>query len=137
MIGSINYEKKILVSKIDSAGILEWTNILEAGNHTNSAYSLKEYVDGSFIVTGYAENGPPFTFHPYIIKLSPHGKLVWAKQYLSDSNNFCTINDMEFTSDGFLIHSYNSNNTVILATDTAGNMLWNKLFNYCRRRGRV
>ncbi len=128
MIGNLKNEEKILVSKINSAGDLVWTNILQAGNHSNSAYSIKEYIDGSFIITGYAENGPPFTFHPFIMKLSPTGALVWAKQYISDNTTFGTINDIELTSDGFLVHSYNSNYTVILATDSIGNIKWNKLY---------
>lgn len=130
MIGSINNYSKILVSKINAAGDLQWANILEAKNHANYASGIKECADGSFIITGYAENGPPFTFHPFVLKLSSEGTIAWANQYTSNTTAYGIINDLEFTSNGFLFHSYYNHNTVaVLATDTAGVLLWSKMYN--------
>lgn len=128
MTGSINNEQKILVSKINATGDLVWTNILQSGNHTNTANSIKENVDGSFIIAGYTEHGPPFSFHPFITKLSSAGNILWAKQYYSNNSFYGAVNDIEFFSGGMLLHSYNQDYTVIIETDSLGNIQWSKLY---------
>ena len=128
MTGSINNEQKILVSKINASGDLVWTSILQSGNHANTALSIKENIDGSLIIAGYTEHLSPISFHPFIMKLSVTGNILWAKQYNSNATFYSTINDIEFTADGMLLHSYNQDQTVIIETDSLGNLRWNKMY---------
>lgn len=132
LIGRINFYEKILVSKINSSGELEWSKILQAGNNSNIAKSIKEYEDSSYVVTGYFENGPPFTFHPYVLRISSDGTISSAKEYLSNAMEQCVINDVEFSSDGLVYHWSNSAGTGIFKTDAKGNFLWNKMYSTLR-----
>jgi hypothetical protein len=128
MTGRTGYGENILMVKTDPDGNMEWSRYLSRKDHILSSYSMKKAEEGSILITGYTETGPPYSFHPFVIKLSARGNIHWSREYFQHAGNFSTINDVEFTPQGYLFHSYNAGYTVIFETDTSGIILWNTLY---------
>ncbi|MGR6088168.1 MAG: T9SS type A sorting domain-containing protein [Arcticibacter sp.] len=105
---------------------------------------LKMYSDNSVIVTGRSLYGTIFgnAFSSFMMKLDSSGNLLLSKLYYMDSLNF-SINRTIFDDTGHLysigkgrdITGPGSNNPFILKTDTSGNIIWFKSFNFSSTSG--
>lgn len=99
----------------------------------------KMYSDNSTIITGRSLYGTIFgnAFSSFMMKLDSSGNLLWSKLYYKDSLNF-SINRTIFDDSGHLysigkgrdVTGPGSNNPFILKTDTSGNIIWFKSFNF-------
>ncbi len=97
------------------------------------------YPDNSIIVTGRSVYGTIFgnAVSSYIMKLDSSGNILWSKLYYMDSLRF-DINRTIFDDNGHVysigkgrdITGPGSDNPFILKTDTSGNIIWFKSFNF-------
>lgn len=116
----------IIAIKLESNGNLQWKKTITVGNHSNIGYSVKQMPDSSYVILGYAENGPPFDFNPVLIKLTTAGTISWCKKYNRSTpvNSFPV--DMEITPDGIVSYLTLEGSMALMKTDFSGTVLWSK-----------
>jgi len=106
------------VVKLDSSGEIEWEKSL-GGSNWDYAYSVRQTVDGGFIVAGYSSStdgdvtghhGSPGEYYDYwIVKLDSAGEIEWEKSLGgSDSEKAYAI--QQTTDGGFIVTGYSMSN---------------------------
>lgn len=123
--GSISYNtlpnRKIFVSKLSSAGNLEWSNLYTVSGYANDGVTIKQDADSNYILLGNFENmNPVYQRGTCLIKLSPTGNVVWAKKYLQAEAG----NDFVFTDSSIVVSLNSGSYNALMKTDLAGNVLW-------------
>lgn len=121
--------EKPVVSKFDSLGNHEWTQILDLGNTTGAGCkALKQLPDSSFVMIGYKRNSNPDNALAYLIRLTQNGSTDWAKEYDEPSTDYCYGNDLIITDSGIVSYLNIGAKPTLMKTDYQGNILWNKLY---------
>ena len=120
---------RVYVAKIDPIGTLEWSKTYSLGN-SSMAYSVNQMPDNSFMIAGELEYLDPFEAYAFLLNLTPDGEIVWDKKYeLENSNSMPFVNDVLINGNSIIIHLYIEYNSVIMATDLSGEVLWTKSYN--------
>ena len=122
---------RIVVVKLDASGNLLWGKILSIGNESNYASSIKQTMDGGYIVTGEMDLYSPFEAAGCILKLTPSGDISWAKKMVPGTATYASGMDVNVTNTGFLClvsSEVSGAGTMILKTDLSGNFLWGQAF---------
>lgn len=132
-------DKDYWIVKIDSTGTIEWQKKY-GGDDKESAYEIKQTVDGGYIVAGQtysydgvirAVNGDVTNFHGgidgWLVKLSNTGVIEWEKCFgNTEIDNFMTITQ---TADGGYIaageHAYYG--YWVVKCNNMGNIEWEYL----------
>lgn len=131
--GNENYigppHNRILVSKLDSLGEVEWTKVYQGGNNTNYGSAVKQTPDGGYAVVGYVEDYPPFDGNGLLLKLSSTGAIEWANKYNTINPTVFAGNDLVVTSDGIISYYSTGSEYAIIKTDFNGNDLWRETIN--------
>jgi hypothetical protein len=143
-----NDNSDIFVFKITSSGVIQWKKCL-GGNKVEKAYSIKQTVDGGYIVagetnsnnngdvTGFNPNNASFQADAWVVKLSSSGNIDWKKCFGDSEDD--SFNSVEILNDGSF---YFSGNTAsyqasgnhggydfwVVKTDGFGNALWQNLY---------
>jgi hypothetical protein len=120
---------RILVSKLDSLGEVEWTKVYQGGNNTNYGNAVKQTPDGGYAVVGYVEDYPPFDGNGLLLKLSSTGAIVWANKYNTIIPSVFVGNDLVVTSDGIISNYSTGGEKAIIKTDFNGNDFWRETIN--------
>lgn len=131
----------IWVVKLNSLGSLEWEKTLANGwgGYLTTANSVKQTIDGGYIVVGSIRADGQFSSHSdyYIVKLNSLGNVEWEKQY---GGSFDDVASSVYpTSDGGYVVSGASNSsdgdvggedaayyakTWIIKLTSTGNIVW-------------
>ncbi len=133
------------VIKLNSAGVIEWQNNIDAGASDN-LYAAVQTDDGGFLLAGNTASLPSGDktepskggVDLWIIKLNPEGSIVWQKVIGGSLSDYMT--DLVKTADGgFLIASRSSSNVSgdkteasvggsydfwVLKINSIGNIVW-------------
>jgi hypothetical protein len=123
------YETYVL--KVNSLGDTLWTTRL-GGLGDDIIVDLCELSDGSIIMAGYKDDPDTTNKDMFLVKLSPAGKLIWAKAIGPASNeaNFDAASAVAATYDGGIIlagHSsqnFGKNEVVLVKADSSGTLQW-------------
>ncbi|MEI6854435.1 MAG: T9SS type A sorting domain-containing protein, partial [Bacteroidota bacterium] len=104
------------VTKFDIQGNLQWANQYK-NSEQSKAYSIKQTPDSGYVITGLIQPSGS-----YALKLLQNGDVLWAKKYISNSNN---TYDVEIVTNGMIFSADN----ILFKTDFSGNVLWSKIYN--------
>ena len=115
---------RILVSKLDSLGDVEWLKVFQGGNNSNYGNSVKQTPDGGYAVIGYVEDYPPFNGNGLLLKLSSTGIVEWANKYNTVTPSVFVGNDLVITQDGIISYYSTGNEHAIIKTNFSGNDYW-------------
>ncbi|MBI5538756.1 MAG: T9SS type A sorting domain-containing protein [Bacteroidia bacterium] len=116
------------IAKLDSSGILSWSQMITSGNYSNVIYSVKQTPDSNFIAIGKTENSSPYRSEAYLIKFSPTGTIIWSKKpNLQYPINTIGV-DLVVTSNGIISYLQIDYSIVILKTDFSGNAIWSRKY---------
>jgi hypothetical protein len=136
------------VVKLDTIGNIQWQKCL-GGSNTDMAYSIKQTIDGGYIIAGYTNstNGDVSGKHVgvddiWVMKLSSAGILQWQKCIGGSANEYAysiqQINDGGYilagttaSHDGDIlgIHTYTGGTDYCLAKlDSVGDIIWGKCY---------
>lgn len=129
-----------ILTRYDKNGVLLWTKGYVSGD-MNGFMDVKEQPDGSFLIAGTKETYAPVgadPSSPIIVKTNANGNVTWAKTFGTGNDLFSTSYYQEFhtTFDndaiyaGVMINAVSApaQNAAILKIDTAGNLLWTRMF---------
>lgn len=122
--------REILLIKVDSNGIEQWTQVF-GGNYQNIGFSVQQTTDGGYIVTGSAYSGNEREI--WLLKTDSNGNEEWNNTF--GGNNAKYGNSVQQTNDyGFIIVGQTYSNETdesdicLIKTDSGGNEVWNKTF---------
>jgi hypothetical protein len=116
----------IYVVKTDSSGYELWSNTF-GGNKQDFGYSVKQTIDGGYIIAGrraYENNDTD----AWIIKTDANGNKIWDKTY-GDNDYEVAYRINQTVEGGYIITCSNSDGVFLIETDNEGNEIWNKTFN--------
>jgi parallel beta-helix repeat protein len=122
----------ILLIKTDPSGNQLWSQTY-GGEDYEKGYSVKQTMDGGYIVTGYTESFDIDSADVYLIKTNSTGDTLWTRTYggSCDDGGY----DVQQTTDGGYIvtghtKSYGAGglDVYLIKTDQSGNELWSQTF---------
>lgn len=106
IVGQITYIStgiiNLLILKVDEEGNIGWTKSI-LNEKISSGSSIKEIIDGSYIIVGYVQNTIRDS-SVLIVKVSREGSLIWIKSYFF--GKFSEALSIDETNDGFIITGY-------------------------------
>jgi hypothetical protein len=119
----------VFISKIDTSGTLQWTNI-----YNNGVSQSMVVQDERIYITGTAFEGLDKYF--FVMSTDTMGNVIWNKKFHHNLQSFGS--DIKYTSDGNLIatggfelNNQPANHRVgAIKLDTAGNVLWKNYYQF-------
>jgi hypothetical protein len=127
-----NGDEDIYIIKTDSMGVIEWSNFY-GGTGEEEAKSIKQTIDGGYIVAGYTKSFGNGLSDAYYLKLDVNGDTVWTKTIGFAGNDYA--NSVVVTDNGDYVFAgsvHNTNSNIDLAfifrTDQNGDTIWTKQF---------
>ena len=118
----------IKLLKTDSSGNLIWEKSFDLFRPGYSLLSLYQHPDGGYSFAAVKDINEP---NLYLLRLNESGDTIWTKKFTSDTNFDFGVSYVLTNDNGFLIVGSHSNgNVVIYKTDTSGNLIWQKIFEF-------
>ncbi len=122
----------VYLVKTDKDGNVLWSNTY-GGEENDGAWSVRQTLDGGYIVTGYTASFGAGDLDVYLIKTDASGNLKWEKTFggVSDDEGASVV---ETTDSCYVVTGYTRSNgkswpdVYLLKTDPGGNLLWSKTF---------
>jgi hypothetical protein len=114
------FQDRILLSKLDDGGLVEWQKVYYGGGQYTGAESVLQTVDGGYIVAGSAQ-----AFSPWILKLDSGGNVLWQKIFYVGQETYSGSSLIERVSDnGYIL----SHGPYVFRLDSTGNVQWQKKY---------
>jgi hypothetical protein len=113
--------------KTDPGGNEQWNNTY-GKQCINEAESVRQTLDGGYIIAGYTYSYDTGKFDILLVKTGSNGNMVWLKTFERD--NYSKANCVRQTSDGGYIiagetkSKYGVTDAWLIKTDSNGNMQW-------------
>jgi hypothetical protein len=128
MNSTVTGSRIVFISKIDTSGTIQWTNI-----YNNGVSQSMVVQDDRIYITGTALEGLDRYF--FVMSTDTMGNVIWNKKF--QHNIQSEGSDIKYTSDGNLIAtgSFVNNQQVnhrvgAIKLDTAGNVLWKNYYQF-------
>jgi hypothetical protein len=132
----------LYVVKTNGMGIIQWQKNLGTPNQDGRISYVHQLFDSNYIVTGYVDTSAVFNLQAkgYMAKLRKNGSLMWQKMYTgtdaSDLVGFASkaleVSNSEYLIKGSIdvVNHPNVENCWLVKTDSAGNFIWERTYNY-------
>lgn len=119
----------VYVLKLDSVGNREWS-VAIGGPTVDQGWSIRQLVDGGYIVAGFTLSGAGSSYDGLMIRLDGSGEVLWQKTHGGAGWDF--FYDVEVLNDGFALAGTTQINGDsqgwLVRTDLDGNTLWERNF---------
>ena len=125
----------VLLLKYNQTGNLIWHRLFDTGQ-IDWGWSLTVVPNGNIIVASY--HSDMITEKPGLVKFSSNGETLWSRMYLYPSLENVVLWGVALDSlnnifaCGFSLYSPQ---TVIIKSDTSGNLLWTRCYNWADEPG--
>jgi len=121
----------VYLIKTDSIGNLLWTKTY-GGSSSDYGYSVRQTLDGGYIIAGYTRSFGAEGTDVYIIKTDSSGNLDWAKAYGGSSNDY-GYSIRQTTDGGYIVAGYTESfgeggDVYLIHIDADGDLIWSKTF---------
>ncbi len=120
--------------KTDSNGDSLWTKYY-GEDYYEHAYSVKQTLDGGFILSGYTDTIPGLLGTLLLIKTNASGDSLWGKTYGFGYTRPGVAHSILEINNGYIILGYTSeanysgnNDVYLIRTDIVGDTLWTKTY---------
>lgn len=117
---------RLLVTKFDSNGEIEWIKNYSSEFFHCLGQSIKQTPDSGFVVAGYTDNS--IEGNGLLVKLSQNGDVEWVNEYSHSSHIGLCGRDLVITNDGIISLYAGDGILSLLKTDFSGNDFWNVTF---------
>jgi len=117
----------VYVIKTNSFGDTLWIKTY-GGTNDDEGYSVKQTMDGGYIVVGYTISFGGGSYDVYLIKTDVNGDTLWTKTYggAASESGYSVQQNLDR---GFIITGRANSNVYLIKTDSLGNILWTKTYN--------
>ncbi len=124
---SVSPYTRTIVARLDSAGNLAWSLVLQAANWQNISKCIRQAPDSGFALSGLIEdNAGGFTIDGFMLSLSPSGTVEWSSRYGFSSGAYCRGEEFTISVTGGFAGLFPSSGLLcIVYLDSAGNILSN------------
>ena len=130
-------KQQIYAIKTDFHGNTEWEKTY-GGSMWEIGYAVIEVAGGGYVIAGFS-NSPGISSgntDMYLVKIDAQGEVVWEKSYGNQGfpNHEWAYDIIQTLDEGYIIvgardrYSSGSVNALVLRTDKAGNIIWEKEF---------
>lgn len=112
----------------DADGNIVWTKTF-GGIFSDYAHSVKQTLDGGFILTGRRLEALPGAPDLWIIRTDANGDSIWTKTFngSTTTNSFDEGRDVQIMSDGgFIVLGFTGISVWLIRIDANGDSLWTK-----------
>jgi hypothetical protein len=126
--------------KTDSSGIVEWSQTYGDVSANEMAYDVLQASDGGFVLVGNQFSFSSSWTDGWVVKTDANGNLQWSKTYGEPDPRGDWLYSIQPTNEGGYImagcanrdplRSQETGDFWLLQIDTAGNIRWNRYFNY-------
>lgn len=126
-------ERDFYLIKTDSVGNQEWQKTY-GGNDMESGWGIVELADDNYLLSGAKVSSG--LDRGWLIKIEPNGDIIWQKNYYHGSN---ITNEFfwskELPNKSIVVVGLTNNSTQgdagwLVKTDSAGNLLWQRKYNF-------
>lgn len=121
----------VYLLKTDSIGNVMWTKTY-GGSSSDYGYSVKQTVDGGFVIAGYTNSFGAGQFDLYVIKTDINGSLIWSKTFGGASSDYghsvIQTLDSGYIISGYTLSSGMAAQVYLVKLDSDGNLLWSKSY---------
>ncbi|MGB9589572.1 MAG: sialidase family protein, partial [Candidatus Hydrothermia bacterium] len=124
----------IVLLKLNSSGGVQWAKSYGNPSYTDYAHTMTMLSDGGLAIAGHGIVNPfPTGQDAIVMKLTPNGDVVWAKQYADVNQDHCygviQTTDGGIVVSGFTVRSGSSDfDIMVIRLDGFGNTLWAKAY---------
>ena len=122
----------VFLIKTDAFGNVQWAKTY-GGTSWDEAYSVRQTLDGGYIVAGWTNSFGAGGADILLIKTNASGNVQWAKTYGGTSNDYAYF--VQQTSDGgYIVASRTESfgagliDFILIKTDASGNVQWAKTY---------
>lgn len=117
----------IWVLKLTRHGQVEWHNQYRSPGGYDIAWSVIQPPDGGYVVAGQTENLSGYGTDGLVMKLDPHGRIEWQKNYETGFGD--AIHDIALTRDnGYVIGGLYQGGGIAAGLDRNGIVTWQKKY---------
>lgn len=121
----------VYLVKTDSIGNLLWTKTY-GGSSSDYGYSVRQTLDGGYIIAGYTRSFGAEGTDVYIIKTDSSGNLDWTKSYGGSSDDY-GYSIRQTTDGGYIIAGYTTSfgeagDVYLIRIDPNGDLIWSKAY---------
>lgn len=127
-----NHTSEVILCKVDACGNIEWNKTFEGeGADWSSGFSVKQCLDGGYIVVGETELKESHDYVLWLFKTDANGNLEWNKTFgtYCDEHGLSVVitSDGGFLIVGVILMDWESLYEIwLIKTDVEGNEEWNK-----------
>ena len=132
---STNADRDLYLVRINNAGELLWENSIGAKSIdpydtvNDAAYSIVHAPDGGYFVTGSLNGYNSCCGKIFLMKVSSTGDSLWTKTFNSGIGFSLALTSDGGVAIGGSLQESSNQEIVIIKTDTAGTLLWEKVYN--------
>lgn len=120
---------QLSILKVDVNGEYEWSKSLTVNNKPCRGYSIKQKVNGNYLIVGSYEEEDNNKNIGLLTELSSTGDVLWTKTYFDEINNRNSgAHDFQIINDSLYI-LLNGWSSIVVRTDISGNLDWAKKIN--------
>lgn len=124
-------KQNIYLIKTNSNGDTIWTKKY-GGSKDDQSYSVRQTMDGGYIITGYTESFSALR-QIYLIKANSNGDTLWTKIINNQNSGGIGMSVVQI-SDGYVVTGFGgdisaqTNDVYLIKTDSNGDTLWTKTY---------
>ena len=131
-------DTRMLLTKTNSTGNVQWTKLWGNGNDQQEAYAVKQTNDGGYILTGFLA-GTNYSKYPGLVKTDSNGDTLWTKKFnglVITSAGWGPRGEdvLQMPDSGYVVIAVGSDvvdtvaETILIRTDANGDTLWTKKY---------
>jgi len=131
---SANADRDIYLVRINNNGDLIWESKIGANSTdpydtvNDAAYNVISAPDGGYFVTGSMNGYSSCCGKIFLMKVSSGGDSLWTRTYSTGIGYSLALTDDGGVAIGGTLQETNNQEIIIIKTDTAGNLLWEKTY---------
>ena len=116
------------IIKLNEAGNIVWNRVL-GGSSDDGAYSIRQTIDGGYIVAGYSQSddGDVTGFHgiqdAWVVKLDTAGNTIWT-HVMGGTGNDAALTVQQTTNGGFIVGGFSDSDDGYVSTNHGSHDIW-------------
>ena len=119
--------QQLSVVKVTKNGSLEWSRIIRFGTALSKGLTVIQNDNGNYMVTGHYKNENETKTTALLIELSNTGEVNWSYGFNNPTIGYhYEIEDILIHNNEYYLLMHNQVNTILIKTDTLGNVLYAK-----------